>query len=113
MELKGRLAEPRTDEQFTAIRSFFSLSRQFWLGGEDPGQNGTFVYLSDGEEIPNTSPYWRPNEPNNDENREFCVEYNFNGFNDESCGRQRPFVCEFGETGNVSVCETGNDFLFY
>ena len=112
-QLKGRLAEPRTDEQFKAIQSFFSLSRLFWLGAVEQGGHRRFVYLSDGEEIPNSSPFWGHNEPNNPANDEFCVEYRNSGFNDEGCGNRRPFVCEFGETGNVSVCETGNDFLFY
>ena len=111
-ELNGRLAEPRTDAQFKAVQFLDSLSLQFWLGGEDPHQNRTFVYLSDGEEIKSPSPYWGQNEPNNRRNREFCLAYRNSGFNDLYCGSMRPFVCEFGPTGNVSVCETGNDFLF-
>ena len=68
-QLKGRLAEPRTDEQFKAIQSFFSLSRLFWLGAVEQGR---FVYLSDGEEIPNSSPFWGHDEPNNHSNDVFC-----------------------------------------
>ena len=105
--MNGRLAEPRTQQQFDAIFEFSSQSNVFWLGGTDLLQEGLWLWNSDNSTIDLTV-FWNENEPNNllnnRPNGENCLEFRDQGLNDEPCERPRPYVCEFADIGEVPVC---------
>ncbi|XP_059167863.1 C-type lectin mannose-binding isoform-like [Physella acuta] len=66
--------------------------KEMWLGANDPTHDGKWVW-QDGT-IANLSSLWSPNEPNNADGDEYCLEIFRDGkLNDESCDRLRPFVC--------------------
>ncbi|XP_059167869.1 C-type lectin BfL-2-like isoform X2 [Physella acuta] len=66
--------------------------KEMWLGANDPTHDGKWVW-QDGT-IANLSSLWSPNEPNNADGDEYCLEIFSDGkLNDESCNRLRPFVC--------------------
>ncbi|KAK7089878.1 hypothetical protein V1264_025037 [Littorina saxatilis] len=68
-----------------------------WLGLSDVGTEGLFL-LPSGQ--PPTFTKWQPGEPNDFRGREDCAMFrpgnpkSADGWNDASCDRQFPFVCE-------------------
>ena len=101
--LNGRLAEPRTQEQFDVISQFKTIATNYWLGGNDFLAEGLWLWNSDNSTIDLTQ-FFRRNEPNNLSNDEECLELQLEGLNDETCTRTRPFLCELGAVGDVPVC---------
>ena len=102
--LNGRLAEPRNQEQFDVIAQFNATATHYWLGGNDILAEGVlWLWNSDNSTIDLTQ-FFQPNEPNNVENNEECLEFQAKGLNDEKCATPRPFLCELGAVGDVPVC---------
>ena len=84
------MAEPRSEEEDTAIINAFGSFPHFWLGMNDLDSEGTFVYESDGSEV--TYFNWGSGEfpaPNNGEGifEEDCVHYwiDYGAWNDAEC----------------------------
>jgi cysteine-rich repeat protein len=76
---------------------------QVWLGLNDQGTEGRFVW-SDRE--PLAFSRFRSHEPNNAPNDEDCIELDFDEWNDQDCSiEQDAYVCEF------EVADCSNGFL--
>ncbi|XP_072279773.1 pulmonary surfactant-associated protein D-like [Pyxicephalus adspersus] len=90
----GQLASPRNDAENEAIFSIRKQNnRHAFMGINDMQTEGTFRYPS-GDVISYTN--WGPNEPNNVDGKEHCVEIRDTGkWNDENCAEKRHSVCEF------------------
>lgn len=81
LSLGGDLASVGSEEENNFIKS---LGRNFWIGGSDLAQEGTYVW-SDGTDW--TYDNWIPGEPNG-RTRENCVVANWHGsglWNDGPC----------------------------
>ena len=98
----GRLAEPRTLEQFNALTLFEPLNDRFFLGGSDLGTEGVWLWNSDNTPI-NLQRFFNANQPgpNPDED---CLAYRSGGLNDFQCPTARAYACEFGSIGPVPLC---------
>jgi len=66
-----------------------------WIGFNDVTTEGAFRW-ADGSHVTYTK--WAWNQPDNHNDYENCVEMKVNGgsWEDTSCGRKLPFVCERG-----------------
>ncbi|XP_069490132.1 lectin-like isoform X2 [Ambystoma mexicanum] len=66
-----------------------------WIGASDCYKDRFFVW-TDGSKLNYKN--WFPGEPNNNNGREACVNYNFNSpglWNDEHCEVKFPFICKY------------------
>jgi len=72
------------------------VAQPFWIGANDRNANGFFVWSS-GESLGYTN--FAPGEPNDrdlqDQDGADCVVIDNDFWNDEDCGRDHPFICEF------------------
>ncbi|XP_044276254.1 pulmonary surfactant-associated protein D-like [Varanus komodoensis] len=94
LQAGGQLASPRNAAENTAVQQIAALYNKIvFLGITDLQSEGKFKYLN-GDAISYSN--WLPGEPNNDKNREHCVEVFANGkWNDKVCSERRLIVCEF------------------
>ncbi|XP_075466545.1 pulmonary surfactant-associated protein D-like [Ascaphus truei] len=93
-ETGGQVASPRNSEDNQAVLALsLQYKKKLFLGINDIETEGTFRYPT-GELIGYSN--WHPNEPNNDNGMEDCVEMVENGkWNDANCNDKRLIVCEF------------------
>ncbi|XP_048870666.1 C-type lectin domain family 4 member A-like [Brienomyrus brachyistius] len=78
---------------------FDGLSEEFWIGLSDSESEGTWKWV-DGTTIPVQKGFWLPEQPDNYEGNEDCVEFNtlysdpFHRWNDRPCEDYIKWVCE-------------------
>ena len=97
--LGGHLATVRDRSENDLLRA--SISVTSWFGLHDRSKEGHFEWVN-GEVFGYTR--WAADEPN-DHRGEDCGELRTDGrWNDEDCGRSRPFLCE----GSLSAPEPGD-----
>ena len=65
-----------------------------WIGLTDTGDEGKFVWMSDGTEV--TYADWYKGQPNDWKKGQDCVTYYKNKWNDEECSERRQFLCQKG-----------------
>lgn len=71
-----------------------SYSSYFRLGGSNLGDNGQWVWVSNGQSVDHFAK-WRKGEPNNAFENEHCIELLSDGqWNDNNCDKKRKFICE-------------------
>ncbi|XP_014888601.1 galactose-specific lectin nattectin-like isoform X1 [Poecilia latipinna] len=93
----GNLATIQNQHQYTFLRSLIFKSagthKRTWVGGYDGVEEGTWLW-SRGTKFDFTQ--WGPEEPNDFEGNEDCMEINREGedfVNDIRCGRENSFIC--------------------
>ena len=64
---------------------------RFWIGVHDTTTEGRFENV-DGTPVKKT--YWLPAQPDNGGNREDCVEYNSEKWNDLPCSNSMRYICQ-------------------
>ncbi|KAF0302988.1 Collectin-10 [Amphibalanus amphitrite] len=90
--LGGILYHGREDGTRAALAAAQMLDERIFLGLDDTGIEGEFVY-SDGEPLDNLTT-WHPDEPNNAGGNEDCTVLRTGGLlNDIGCGQSIPYVC--------------------
>lgn len=82
--------------QIAAIAEKYQVRPAFWLGANDLGQEGNFVYTFSGQKV--AFARFNPGQPDN-ANEEDCLEisYRFNNgpkWNDIPCLDKNPYFCE-------------------
>ena len=89
------LTEPRSEPEYNdAVRLWLAIGEDlYWLGGNDLDEEGTWVWASDGEAVPDE--IWPPGEPNNHLDREDCMIMVGTELHDYSCAAvlPLPYVC--------------------
>uniref|UniRef100_A0A8C5MZC1 C-type lectin domain-containing protein n=1 Tax=Leptobrachium leishanense TaxID=445787 RepID=A0A8C5MZC1_9ANUR len=90
----GLLVSPKNIEENKAVLDLALQSKKRpFLGITDHNREGEFAY-PDGEAIKYTN--WAPNEPNDENGKEDCVEmYEDGKWNDKNCQERRLVICEF------------------
>ncbi|XP_008411229.1 galactose-specific lectin nattectin-like [Poecilia reticulata] len=93
----GNLATIQNQHQYTFLRSLIFKSagthKRTWVGGYDGVEEGTWLW-SRGTKFDFTQ--WGPEEPNDFEGNEDCMEINREGedyVNDIRCDRENSFIC--------------------
>ncbi|XP_055969178.1 CD209 antigen-like protein E [Sorex fumeus] len=64
--------------------------KRTWIGLSDHHDEASWQWV-DG--TPFQLSFWKPGEPNND-NNEDCVELYNDGWNDDKCSKEKPWICE-------------------
>lgn len=89
-------------EQILELAKKYKPRPSFWLAGTDNGHEGTFIYATNGEPVPNL---WPTGQPDNGFNRviENCIEVTYRWgenpvWNDIPCGDRFPYFCQGTET---------------
>ena len=97
--LEGRLAEPQTQEQATAIFAFKNQSSTSWLGAVDRATEGVWLFNSNGQLVQfNLLPRFRGSAPDGAQH-ENCLAFHVDGINDYGCQNTDRYICEFGPSG--------------
>lgn len=105
-----RLATIESKAENDAIIEFVKNSDKygdwirFWIGGSDLAEEGTFTWTSSNKRL--TYADWGPNEPNNKDGNENCMELFHNSkwkggiwmWNDNICEFKAYFICEWHPT---------------
>ena len=103
----GRLAETRNQEQYDVVED---LSRSlgatnFWLGACDGYPEGHWYWISDRSPVA-LGKFWLTNQPDNAGGNENCLQIQHGqGLDDFVCATKQKFICEFGDKGDVRVCD--------
>lgn len=74
--------------------------KRTWIGLSDQHNEATWQWV-DG--TPLQLSYWKPGEPNNDENED-CAELYNDGWNDDQCKREKVWICEKPSAPCASLC---------
>ncbi|XP_051837962.1 pulmonary surfactant-associated protein D-like isoform X2 [Antechinus flavipes] len=90
----GEVASPRSAAENTAVQEIVTIyNKAAFLGMTDSQTEGKFIYPT-GEPLGYSN--WAPGEPNNDQDKEDCIETYTNGkWNDKSCEESRLIICQF------------------
>ncbi|XP_068924481.1 pulmonary surfactant-associated protein D-like isoform X2 [Petaurus breviceps papuanus] len=90
----GQVASPRNAAENEAVQKIVTAyNKAAFLGMTDDKTEGKFIYPT-GEPLGYSN--WAPGEPNNDGDKEDCIEIYTNGkWNDKQCGESRLIICEF------------------
>ncbi|XP_055612793.1 lectin-like [Uranotaenia lowii] len=88
-----------SDVDFNNYRLAISadMNGNWWIGAVDFGASpGSFVWITNGKGVSSPSGYtnWYPNEPNNLNGVERCMELRTQFWNDADCSLQRNVVCQ-------------------
>ncbi|XP_075155822.1 lectin subunit alpha-like [Haematobia irritans] len=79
----------------TILRKKFTKCPNLWIGGNDLGEEGTFIWSSTGNRFEFSN--WQKGQPDNYKNNEHCVHYytitDFE-WNDAPCSSKMGFICE-------------------
>uniref|UniRef100_A0A8W8KS87 C-type lectin domain-containing protein n=1 Tax=Magallana gigas TaxID=29159 RepID=A0A8W8KS87_MAGGI len=89
----GFLVGIRDNRKQIYIQALANGASHLWTGGNDRWREGSW-YWDEGDVIYHTN--WDKGEPNNDDSED-CLELRSEHswtWNDESCGQNRPFICE-------------------
>merc|ERR1719239_1264503 len=70
-QIGGFLAEPRSEEITTALKSLTFTGTHLWIGLHDIDENRTFGWQTDSEPLPYTN--WATNQPDNENGNQHCV----------------------------------------
>ncbi len=88
-----------------AAKDEFGDHRAWWVGAVDHEKEGRF-YLAHSKITPLPFTDWHTGEPNNYDGNENCVEFVNNGWNDNSCAREkRRFVCMYGPVASTPLAD--------
>lgn len=87
----------RENEQVLALADIYKAQSAFWLGGNDLGHTGDYVWTGTGLKVVNA--WWGPGQPDNPEGgKEHCLEITYQWpepkWNDCPCDYNRVFFCE-------------------
>ncbi|XP_074089079.1 uncharacterized protein LOC141520971 [Macrotis lagotis] len=90
----GKVASPMNAEENVAVQEIvIGYNKAAFLGMTDIKTEGKFIY-STGEPMGYSN--WAPEEPNNDRDKEDCIEIYINGkWNDKNCDESRLIICQF------------------
>ncbi len=69
------------------------LSADFWIGGFDEDNDGTFYWLNNEGPVVTTMPPWKANEPNNPATEQ-CMKHKSGLFESAACGGAKEYLCE-------------------
>ena len=95
IDLGRHLIEVKTDEAYAgALLIKQNIDGDFWLGGNDIRQEGTWVWDSNGDSIEDN--YWK-NDNHRSKGNEDCLVMKKDDelFHDRRCSDEYPFVCEW------------------
>ncbi|XP_072484099.1 uncharacterized protein [Notamacropus eugenii] len=94
LQAGGEVASPKNAAENTAVQEIVTTyNKVAFLGITDTKTEGKFIYPT-GEPLGYSN--WAPGEPNNDQDKEDCVEIYTNGkWNDKNCGESRLVICQF------------------
>ena len=96
-DLGRRLVEAKTQAEFSKaheVRVQLGGTRgEMWLGGKDFQEDGSYVWISNGEPISLDDQFWLTAQPSNTDS-EFCINLVFAGMNDLSCHSTQLYACE-------------------
>ncbi|MGH0191889.1 UNVERIFIED_CONTAM: hypothetical protein FKN15_001379 [Acipenser sinensis] len=88
-----------TNERISCITNKYNDHRT-WVGGFHLFKSQKYIW-TDGSKWNYSN--WAPGEPNNQNNKEDCIEINYNGpgkWNDHDCNSKMPFICAFKSPEN-------------
>lgn len=99
----------QAEESFLQAHQTILMMNNWWIGLNDQGQQGTFVWAG----VPSTSGYlnFSPGEPNNAGGEEDCVVDRYlrpdghvgtEEWYDRPCSEPHPFICEKGQVATTS-----------
>ena len=92
----GHLAAFETETEFNHIVTHLERSKFHWIGGNDEGEEGTFVWDHSGVKLNDTFSKWfhPTGEPNNLKGEEHCLMILLEAFFDYKCDNKIAFICE-------------------
>eukprot|EP00058_Branchiostoma_floridae_P010020 XP_002595508.1 hypothetical protein BRAFLDRAFT_69086 [Branchiostoma floridae] len=109
----GRLVAPKTESLDTFIMGLVQANGggDHWIGLDDRASEGVWTF-SDGTQMQNCDfKKWAPGEPNNNGGQD-CVQYwagAGNRWDDDTCSRQKKFICQIGPGDNTGCTGTSGN----
>ncbi|XP_035695381.1 uncharacterized protein LOC118429108 [Branchiostoma floridae] len=109
----GRLVAPKTERLDTFIMGLVQANGggDHWIGLDDRASEGVWTF-SDGTQMQNCDfKKWAPGEPNNAGGQD-CVQYwagAGNRWDDDTCSRQKKFICQIGPGDNTGCTGTNGN----
>ncbi|XP_035694513.1 uncharacterized protein LOC118428529, partial [Branchiostoma floridae] len=109
----GRLVAPKTERLDTFIMGLVQANGggDHWIGLDDRASEGVWTF-SDGTQMQNCDfKKWAPGEPNNNGGQD-CVQYwagRSNRWDDDTCSRQKKFICQIGPGDNTGCTGTSGN----
>lgn len=95
-------------DQMITIAAKYKPRPSYWLAANDIGHEGTFVWATNGQPVPNL---WATGQPDNMGGNENCLEFTYRWsetvpvWNDIPCHQQYPYFCE-GTQPLVKSCNS-------
>jgi len=90
-EMGGYIASIKDQEELDAIAAKLG-DKRYWLGINNRDNHEIYVSEASGKKNPFLK--WRPREPNNAKQNEYCVELDNGGMNDHPCSESRYLICQ-------------------
>lgn len=86
----------------SVIKAANITTGQFWIGLNDRDAESKYAWI---DETPFLYANWAPNEPNDQLNKEDCVEWNLpaNNWNDDYCSVSRNWVCQVPRGSKITT----------
>ena len=92
-QIGGFLAEPRSEEITTALKSLTFTGTNLWIGLHDIDENRTFGWQTDSEPLSYTN--WATNQPDNENGNQHCVAISkYHEWDDRYCEYKRDYICQ-------------------
>ncbi|XP_051858351.1 C-type lectin 37Da-like [Drosophila albomicans] len=99
--MDAELLSIETEEEWRDLNAYvqeFNIGEFYWTSGTDQGKIGQHVWFANNKPIDKAM--WGPNQPDNANKMEHCVEYNWaksktgSWINDRPCEFQNRYICE-------------------
>eukprot|EP00073_Rattus_norvegicus_P051582 XP_017453966.1 PREDICTED: CD209 antigen-like protein E isoform X1 [Rattus norvegicus] len=95
-EVDAQLVTVESDEEQTFLGVLLK-NKSAWMGLSDLKQESTWQWVDGSPLSDSFRKYWKKGEPNNLRNQD-CVEYTFEGWNDNKCDNKKFWICKKLET---------------